>query len=428
MLPGEFGSLGQLQRLDLSYNSLYELPTEFANLQQLQQLNLRYCNMHMQFSELARQQQSQQLDLGSHRLGAILGIINSLHQLQQLDVTNNTFLTHLTVLEQLDRADLTLTPSLEETRRATERRHNGGRRRARRTPAAIQNLAQKINSWRKYANSASNIDTTGLSESEKSSLQSWLKRLEATVDFKHCRTQLANTVWHMLEALTNKQHPTFKQHFFWIVSDNLSNCDDRAAMSFNLLHTCWKIHCGQSGNTLGEKLCSLAALARTELLRNEVSNQLDQAVLAGRVNRAALSESVEAFIYWETKLKSELRLDTAIDFTHYTLGKRFYLDEQALKTRVKKDCINTMTSMELVQNLWRESPSVDRRQLEPIENKMSELDDSLLDNTISSDDYNTQSKQLNEAFNEIQSKLIAEWIKSNLPEEEHQLLALDNNL
>ena len=72
-------------------------------------------------------------------------------------------------------------------------------------------------------------------EEEKGLLNEWLLRLAKTKDYQNCQQRLAKVACEMVQSL--KELPEFKESFFVQVENDNIDCQDRAAMSFNLLYT-----------------------------------------------------------------------------------------------------------------------------------------------------------------------------------------------
>lgn len=390
----ELDTLLQLQQLDLSYNSLVELPVSLRNLHNLRRLCLRSCNLNRD----SLRADSHRTETYNNRLDSIVETINSLHQLVELDVLNNSLLTSIHALERLNRENLHLTPVLESSGRAQNRneRNIAASHSASHSHYHNEAFRNKTNKWRRHANANNNINHETLSGSEKSSIHQWLKHLEKTVDFARERHQLSKKVWKILTDLTNEKHSEYKSLFFETLDDNLTRCGDRAAMSFNLLFTSWKVHCTELGDTTTEKLESLAGLARTGLLREEINHQLNHAVTAGLLEQENLNESVEAFIYWETKLKSELKLETAINHTkHRGIAKNYPIDEKSLKERVNSEFLNEMASMDIVKALWKKDGREDFTKINRLEDLIAEFYNNLFASSFTSSECTALAEEIN---------------------------------
>lgn len=319
-------------------------------------------------------------------------------------------------------ADVTPTGSTPSTLSSVNT-HQQAQRTEHTNPSDIaQKLNEEIAPWLNYSENRYPINITSLDDSEQHSIYDLLIRLGETPDFI-CRPKpLSNTICHMLADLSSGQHPQFKSLFFATLQDNLTACEDRMAMTVNLLYSCWKIHCDQSGKTLEQKLCTLAGLARTGVLRNEINRQLNEAFAQQRLTDEDLGESSEVHVYWEAQLKEKLGLVTAIEeylYINYELNH--HISQQKLEERVATDFLADMATNSLVQQLWeRNTPRKLRQPLRAIKRKQTELDNESHRGNKSSQQYLAESKALQTKYENKKSKLIISWLKTHLPESELQ--------
>jgi len=146
-------------------------------------------------------------------------------------------------------------------------------------------------------------------------INSWLRRLERAKDY-HSMKETAQRI-----VATTESDESFKAIFFPLVEKNLERCGDRAAMNFNEVFTAWKLHTlGTQDEASRFKVC--VAAAKTHALRIVVS----QIAKGG--------ESVETYLWVETKLKDDLGLLTFADNPLYGVGSQVDLD--AIKTNVQE--------------------------------------------------------------------------------------------
>lgn len=160
--------------------------------------------------------------------------------------------------------------------------------------------------------------------------------------------------------LNDLEDPEFKDLFFSQAEANNVCCEDRSAMSLNEIYTSWLLLCKSPNLPEKEKLRILAGVAKTLRLRKKVDAMIAQEERKRKKENPAYQgevESVEIFLYYETALKQELQLETAIQTMKYsTIGKRSWIDQAALIQDVKEnfyeELINIPIFEKMMQKEW----------------------------------------------------------------------------
>ena len=332
-LPAEIGQLIQLQRLSLSLNQLTSLPAEIGNLVQLQELYVNNNKLTALPKEIGQLTQLQQLYLIHNELSALPAEIGQLTQLQRLEIYLNKELQNLpltfSALHQLTYIDIEDTAidqvQLENLQNVWQR--------ARASRGAID-FEDKFEFWLRTAGLEADPKTiSSFSQEEKILLNEWLLRLAKTKDYQNCQQRLAKIACEMVQSL--KELPEFKESFFLQVENDNNSCQDRAAMSFNLLYTAWRMQKLPEASSVKEKLTLIQRAAKTEALRAYIANCIDsQQKKSGSLEH----ESVEIYLYYETALRKKLNLLTAIDQMAYgQIGKRDWIKEKSAIQSVEEN-------------------------------------------------------------------------------------------
>jgi Leucine-rich repeat (LRR) protein len=270
-IPPAIGAMTSLTELDLDDNCLTELPPEMGRLANLRRLWLRNNQLTTLPSELSQ----------CTELGALVLTANPIQQLPLSFMSMHSLIE--IVHEDVHRFEAVLLVNRRnrygtDTLQAFAQEHTGE------CPVLLDALAVP----------------------EQQDVMEWWRRLKNMRNFFSCGGE--HTVNDILTTVVTD--PEFRETFFAQIRCNLERCGDRAAMSFNELFTAWKLHTCQSMTDLGRlRLCEAAA--KTNTLRRLVSE----------LPEAQRSESVELYLYVETKLKPQLELLTFADACLYGIAK-----------------------------------------------------------------------------------------------------------
>lgn len=393
-VPAEIGQLKHLTTLILANNQLRSLPPEIGNLNALQALILE-----------------------SNQLKALPDSISNCSQLTFLAIHGNEQLSELPAsmgkllgITFLNTANTKISDAQRDSiLSATE---------AGRAKASLTNLQSKIQAWQAHAEARHVIDETTLSDSHKTSVYEWLCRLECTDDFMAFKKELTGTACRMLEDVTSGRHPEFKESFFNILEPNLADCEDRTAMTFNLLSTSWKLDCVLHEGDLASKLDTIEKIVRTNLFRTELDNQMSNAEQAGKLD---LSESTEIYLYYENLLKDELNLDSAFEVMAYgdDIEEKHndWLDIDKLKATVNRDYLTKMASLPQIDKLWTNATAdATPEALEKLNDEMMTLMENQAGTTESQ--YLARADELKTLYDQTKLEVITQWIKDTLPAQE----------
>ena len=374
-MPAEIGKLTGLQALHLSNNKLTSLPPEIGKLTKLQELSLYNNQLTSLPPEIGQLRQLQGLSLYNNQLTSLPLEIGQLAQLQHLFLSNNkltylppeigqlTRLRWLTI--DLNKQLQSLPMSLEALIHLIPIDIKGTSI----SQVQVENLCavwQKVRDlaawfefWLKTAGLKTDLETNlknvlSFNEEERGLLNEWLLRLAKTKDYQSCQQRLATIVCKMLQSL--KKLPEFQKLFFTQVENDNSSCEDRAAMSLNLLYTAWKVHTLPEGGSIQEKFALIQRAARAEALRAYLADCIDR---RQKSTNAIEQESVEIYLYYETALRKKLDLLTAIDQMAYgQIGKRSWITETLAIEYVEKNAMTFFYSHPSLIKLALEQPQV----------------------------------------------------------------------
>ena len=331
-LPKEIGNLVQIKDLLIYKNRLTFLPTEIRQLTLLEKLWIVENQLSSLPAEIRQLSHLKDLHLGNNQLTTLPAEIGNLVQLQLLHIDHNQELQNLplsfSALHQLTYIDIQGTAI---DRVQVESLQNVWKR-ARASSGAID-FEDRFEFWLRTAGLEADPKTiSSFSQEEKGLLNEWLLRLEKTRDYQSCQQHLAKVACEMVQSL--KELPEFKESFFVQVENDNNSCQDRAAMSFNLLYTAWRMQKLPEASSVKEKLTLIQRAAKTEALRAYIANCIDsQQKKSGSLEH----ESVEIYLYYETALKKKLDLLTAIDQMAYgEIGKRDWIKEKSAIQFVEK--------------------------------------------------------------------------------------------
>lgn len=355
-LPTEIGRLTNLTYLFLYGNKLSSLPTEIGMLTELLSLYPRKNRLTSLPSEIGRLTKLNDLELTENRLASLPSTFGQLSSLKRIDLDHNQLLslpneigqlTQVTILSINHNPLQNLPLSLGEMSSLlsifcdlpyTVWSPILNQCRALRDDNAEAILPLRLAKWAGFAESTL-IKTNFLDENQKITLNEWLLRLENTRDFEHSQSQLAKTVCAILNDL---KHPEFRDFFFSQAEANTTHCDDRTAMSLNEIYISWLLLCQNSDS---KKF--LAGIAKTLYLRKALQKLIPP-------NER---ETVEIFLYYETHLRNELQLETAIQTMRYeTIGRRAWINQEKLIQDVKKnyhsELIDIPIFAQMMQKRW----------------------------------------------------------------------------
>ncbi len=375
-LPDTISELTQLTSLDLSTNQLTTLPDTIRQLTQLTSLHLQSNQLTTLPDTIGQLTQLTALYLCGNLLTTLPDTIGELTQLTTLYLDGNHLTTLPDTIGQLTRlrylslqhnqltdlplalgeiSGLTHIRTYETQIPDTIKNHILRLCRAKREKGAVQALGDKLNLWKRYSTEEHDlgfIDT--FNDRQKITINEWLVRLARTRDFSANQKELATIACSILADIKAKQ--AFHPIFFAQVEANLEACEDRAAMAFNELYVSWKLHTMDPQTPLQEKLRLLEGVAKTLALRSGLTRIMqNQAMQEGR--EANPRESTEIYLYYETHLREELGLVTAIKhMSHEFIGKRDWIDIETLKSTVQATYLEEVVKLPALENLAEADP------------------------------------------------------------------------
>ena len=218
-IPAEIGQLINLTILSFSRNKLTTLPAEIGQLTKLTKLNLSK-------------------NSGLEDLPIALG-----------DIPGLTFFSTAHTQIQEERANQILAAC-----------------QALRYKAALGSLPDKILLWKSFAGIKDAWPALKGSEQEMKNLHEWLVRLSRTSDFGSVQAELAQVVCTILFTL--HEDPGYFQRFSNLVAGDLRDCEDRAAMSLNLVYADWMLYIAERQGGSPEELAKIiVSYGRTLVFR-----------------------------------------------------------------------------------------------------------------------------------------------------------------
>ena len=256
-------------------------------------------------------------------------------------------------------------------------------------------LPTSLNLWSGYAQFKKNdLDfILKFSKEEKGSLYEWLLRLTKTSDFSGRQEELAKTVCNMLKSLETNQD--FKISFFAQVASNLSDCQDRAAIALNEIYSAWKLHILPKGASIQESLATLKGIASTNTLRKRIANLIDR---KQKKDKITLKESTEIYLFFETRLRETLGLETAVTSMSYEqMGRCSWIKDEELIKYVKENYQQELIDLPAFEDLANNNKEYldDLSKVTSQYDQMSEnLEKQLASNKINEMNYKSEFEEL----------------------------------
>lgn len=289
-----------------------------------------------------------------------------------------------------------------------------------------------LNKWKAFSGDHFDFQfIQNFNNSKKDMVYQWLKKLEASEQFKsQAKQPIANAACQILQALNS---PIFQERFFALVSDDLAGCGDRAAMLFNNLFLEWKLSTLDANapkvNQLnlmvsGSKTLTLRQALQTRIsekereLRQEVEKKFPTLSQKEQEEKWQIGESVEIYLYYETKLKKSLNLLTFMDTMSYSiLGKSDWIDEQELVAEVEKEYIDALNHLPSFITLRDADADFIRRwqtAKTDIDKKTDQIEDQISDGSINDYDYKIAMEHLGKELDIKKNDVTREWLQETL--------------
>lgn len=421
-LPCCLGYLSNLEELHLDQNKFSTVPTAIWQLSKLQRLSLRDTELTIIPGEIKALLQLKRLDLRYNNLISLPVEIGLLSNLEELWVDSNPNLDDLPIglgeipLRSLTFDDTKIPNSLGNAILSackSQRDEFGRLIFSHRFGAWLVASGDEIKS-KKSKDLIKKFNPKGkeplFSQAEINTLNEWLWRLEKTHDYQYCQKELAGSVCQMLESLTTSQE--FKELFFAQIETNNEGCQDRAAMALNELYTVWAMITSSKKGSIKEDLLFMIKTAKTLALRRILAQKIDN---YQKQNKEIVTESVEIYLYYETTLKKELELQTAINqMTYGTIGKQNWIDQKALVKEVNDTYLDDLVGSSIFEKrIEKEETFIQlwTKLEEEYEDTMSKLEPSSFEKEM---DYLNSINQLNAEKKQAKSDTMKEWIRNTL--------------
>lgn len=192
-IPTEIGRLTQLNELPISYTKITTLPTEIGLLTNLTSLNVANSKLLSLPTQIGKLTKLTKLSLMTNELTFLPTEIGQLTALSfiQIQFNQNLFRLPMTLgeipgLSALDIIGTAISPSHRDALLAQCR--------LMRDKEAPNVLPSRLAKWKAFAAIPVTLNTDSLRESQRSTLNEWLFRLEKMKDFANNQPQLAKTV------------------------------------------------------------------------------------------------------------------------------------------------------------------------------------------------------------------------------------------
>ena len=333
-LPAEIGQLRSLIHLDINNNRLTSLPAEIGQLSSLTYLELCHNQLTSLPTEIGQLSSLTRLDLSSNQLTSLPDEIGQLSSLTHLYLHNNQLTSlpaeigQLSSLNDLYLHDNQLTSIPTSLINLTsiiyfkcdENLHDQrdmivNEIKLKRSKQSSHELPQKFKFWLAYCGSSNDKLSNetfieSLTEEQSIHLYEYLTRLQQVKDFSHNPTRLANHLFDFLKLTQGNNE--FADIFYTELKENNTCCQDRTAMSTNIIYTYYIVFSLNENNKSislnSSTIKKFVSLAKTITLRSLIQNYLIK-------NPSA--ESVEIYLYYESNLKNQLNLTTVMESMSY---------------------------------------------------------------------------------------------------------------
>ena len=229
-------------------------------------------------------------------------------------------------------------------------------------------------------------------DKHKDPFRKWRKRMDSCFT-----TQQVNEVLH-----TADHDSKFREWLLGQINGNLECCSSRTKMGFNEIYTKWKLVTAVDLPRM-EKKKLVKAAARTFALRSAI---------ARRVNSL---ESVEVYLYYESKLKDTLGLLTVCTESVYSsIGKQLNV------CALLDETLNTwerylLEILDAHAELFPDYPtSVPGDRLADMQSQREDVDERFEAGKLSTAQYETQMKRLQTQFNDLLLACKRRWVTSHI--------------
>lgn len=348
-------NLVRIKVLSLSLNPLMEIPPEISFLRELRELDLKGVQISFLPFEIGYLNQLRKLDLGSNNLRSLPPTMGALDNLACLYLDENPLLRELPL--RFESLVNLLTLSIDRTlipqsvanailRNSADRRWNKKNR--------FSNL---LNLWALYARThsgrtydLSHIYTYDIEQLK--TIASRLQHLTTATYFERYQCALADIVCEMLQYF--KFNDEWRDYFIGQSNANTRGCSDRAEAALNEAFVQFKLSSMDPNAPLIEKLHLLKRCVKAIVLFNRVGELISAYT---RTTGHEYRESAETVLYYTLKLKEKHDIISAVDGTveegmaYPDIGKRSWIDEEALSEYIENCYLTVMAEMEITQTL-----------------------------------------------------------------------------
>jgi hypothetical protein len=272
-------------------------------------------------------------------------------------------------------------------------------------------LPSRLNLWKRISGNEFDLrPILDLEDVDKVNVSEWLLRLSHTSDFgSGAQKELAEKACAMLIAV--RDYPEFKDFFLGQIDANNRDCEDRAAQAFNELYVAYRIFTMNQDDPLINKLKLIQGCAKTLQLREAIRERIQA---HENVGNPEVSEDVEIYLYYETKLRRELGLVTAIQSMRFErIGKRNWINEDELKRNVLENHLNLMSGMEVLRKIAFKDADLEARKRAVDEDFAGRLD-ALSAKELLGLEFKEQVDDIQTGQEQAITEILVAWVKKEL--------------
>ena len=388
--PAEIMNIVSLEKLFIDHNKLTSIPTEISQLTKLAWIDLQYNQLTSLPIEIGYLDKLHTLSLTDNQLTSLPISFTNLTRMAFFDCDANLHNQRDAILDELKtkrshKASLELCPRLKFWIAYREPSYM--------SPYPILN---------KYSDNFDPGSFETLSNEHKVLLYEYLTRLQSVKDFQHSPNKLAN---HLFDFLGLAQiSPEFSNVFYTELEENNTCCQDRTAMSTNIIYTYYILFSlnlptiakdndesfentddESFENTDDESFETLTITKNTQLELTKSTIELFISLAKTFTLRSLIQkylikhpslESVEIYLYYESNLNKTLKLTTIMGSMHYPYigNKETNLTFEYLTDEVNHTYINYLLNSELFMNLLKTNKKYETQFDNIIDNAYSQLE------------------------------------------------------
>jgi hypothetical protein len=250
----------------------------------------------------------------------------------------------------------------------------------------------------------------------------WLYNSQKMPEYLNHKKAFAEAICQELALL--EKDATYRELALDIMRSNNSDCEDRTAMSHNLMFTLWSLYSLDPSSSLKEKLDLILRGVKTFVLRKIVGDFIEH-------NDPNNAENVEIYLYVEVALKEKLNLLSMIHISLFadTMGKKDYIDLEEIAQIVEKEYLHYLQQFPMIEALVKQDKEMSAKFAE-LENKAHVKLETLPTSPQATDmEINEKSKAINRQLDRDKENALRLWAMNFMkPHIENALGGWLNNL